>query len=590
MDFYVADKESSSYYTLFFGIKQDNVSAIKLALADGADLSKVFVGSNWSSTNVFFNDNGKNVEALNLLDYALKENTAEVCALINQVLDPTNNTKQIFLLSFRDENEFNEKNLVEYLTQNKINDECTINNYNSIFAEHERTITTTLLHVACAKLNVLAVKSLIKNGANPNLRDSEGATVIELLDSLGARKAGKMEIAQFLVLNGLDMTNSKIWQDLTNVLQIPQLKKIIKLSNPAQSLLGPTFIQKKSYPLFCQWSKSVNSKQNYPLLNDIEVFEGRKTMIHPFLGFYDRDLNKFFKSKSLGEALVGRYKNKSPRLMKYINKYVFVRSTKQDQSKTCEINIEALYTLDFIGDLFASRNPSLFLEIVDKIVKKIRIKQANEKLCSRQMIQVISSVENYRKFLSLLMNNFSDKKIQELLEGFIFCSQKDRYNVELDDLIDMYSSHPKEYSALIKNTPFIKMNTLTKLHDLFAAHIEKLEQPLTELKQESFFPALNSLKKVSFMDRYSFKIAETNHELIEWGSQMSHCIGDSSYSSEAQKGKIILLALCVDSIPKYSIEISDGRIHQIQGKSHSKPPQKVIDAMSKVLKKEKVLQ
>lgn len=590
MNFYVADREKPAYHSLFFGIKYDNVGAVKLALAEGADLNKVYI-ERWGSSAISFNG-PRDEDSIPLLSYVLENNTAEICELINQVLDPTNNNKKIFILSFKDPNGFSEEGLNKYLKSHSINEECIIQDYKKIYLGKSSNIKTTLLHISCYKENVATVEALLREGANPNLLDGNGKTVIEVMRSEGGYKENRLLITELLIANGLDMTNSQVWKDLTEKLQIPQIKRIIKFSDPSQALLAPTFLRIKSNNLFYQWNakkikNNENSYESFPLISDIVNFEKRELNIQTINSFCDRDLHKFFKSKSLGKALSGRYKNKSPRLMKYINKFVFQRSSnKEINSHYCELNIEALYALDFIADLFVEHNPSMFLDVVDSVSKKIKLNQ-QEQLYPRRLIEILSNKEQYKTLLSLLSDNFTDHKIKVLIEEFMF-DKKNCY-VELDDLVDMYSTHAKEYSELIKNTSFVKIDTFQKLHDVFSAEIEKLEQPLCSLNQQSFFPALKNIENVQFMETYSFKVAETNHELIEWGSSMSHCVGSESYSKDAISGKMILLSLCVDGVPKYCIEITDGKIEQIQGKSRSKPPVKVMSEMNKILKKENVL-
>jgi hypothetical protein len=566
MSFYVKDQENAAYYCLVFGINSNNVDSVKMAINSGANLKKVSTIQDYEKKKVFFSDEVPK-DSSDLLSYCLENSSSEVYDLINQHLNPEGKLDKAFLKSLIiKKNRFGEPGdhkykfngspiLSELLKQRGVNDLLEIKSYYEPLAcrEGRERIQTTFLHIAVSEGNVDAVSALLENGADPNILDSQKRSTLDLVP-VDKNKDKIFTIVKKLLDHGIKTSRDKNWIAICEVLQIPQLKEILKHYNPDDSLFGPTLIKSKSRTLYSRWRNGRKLHQKFKILGDIEEYEKKQV---DFKDFYANKLSPkvkiFFKEKSLTVALKKRYNLKSPRLVNFVNTFVFDRS-----ENNCLVDIHAIYVLDHLKSIFLeekNENVSVFLDTLDFLTtNKSSPKYQFDKYRFSTLIEIMDS-SNYRILLSLLKDNFTVQKTQIILKDFFTCED----HPEISDMVKMYKNRTSDYKTILKQSRFEDINSFNKIHDLFASHIEKLSRPVQKINQEKNFPKLKTLEKTKIKNKYTFKVAETNHELIDWGTQMSHCVGNDDFAEDARKGKCILFALCEKDSPKYCVEIRDGR-------------------------------
>jgi len=184
---------------------------------------------------------------------------------------------------------------------------------------------------------------------------------------------------------------------------------------------------------------------------------------------------------------------------------------------------------------------------------------------------------NQRFFLSFL-NNFTDSQ-----KKFLLTSNCDKHI--FNDTIAMYAKFPRELNRSMTLKKWNELSSFDLIHDFFVKESSKFAQPNFLLNQEKFFINAKFLKGIRLNNGMYFNLAEDQHQLIDWGNKMGHCIGTAGYGSMATEGGCLLIAVMKEKEPIYAIEIRSFKIVQIQGKNHSKPDQSLMNEISQKLRK-----
>lgn len=183
-----------------------------------------------------------------------------------------------------------------------------------------------------------------------------------------------------------------------------------------------------------------------------------------------------------------------------------------------------------------------------------------------------------QRFLLSFLNNFTDSQKKTLLTS-------DCDKTTFSDALAMYAKFPRELNRSISLKKWNALESFSLIHDFFVEESKKFAQPNFLLNQEKFFVNAKFLRGIRLNNGMYFNLAEDQHELIDWGNKMGHCIGTAGYGSMATEGDCLLIAVMKDKEPVYAIEIRGFRIVQIQGKNHSKPDGTLMNEISLKLRK-----
>lgn len=309
--------------------------------------------------------------------------------------------------------------------------------------------------------------------------------------------------------------------------------------------------------------------KNYKFLWDIahQTDKPLKTRLYAEINLEPdlaREIEEFYLQPSLKEALQKQFGISSPVFIKT----VYQTLIKEDDTK---ININSNYLLlfDFLSKIFIKQskpNHSLFLQAIQD-----RNVLANAMVLFRQRIRA----------LEILKKHFSDSQILELI------SDPDSNANTISDTFAMYLTNDEFFNKSLNKLKYNEKNTFGKIHDVFAKQIQYMKNPDFMLQQESLSPALNLINDHSY--KFQFIIPANYHTLIDWGNQLGHCIGSKHYALKALKGECILLGVSEENKLLYTLEIINGHMVQIQGKSGSAPHSTLNSEIQSALKKAKLL-
>jgi hypothetical protein len=230
---------------------------------------------------------------------------------------------------------------------------------------------------------------------------------------------------------------------------------------------------------------------------------------------------------------------------------------------------DVLSMIKFTSELFLMRlvpNHSDFIEAI-----------STKKGVINNLIPKWINSSNQRFLLSLL-NNFTDSQKKILLS--LDCDLP-----TFRDTLNMYSKFPRELNRSLSTKKWNTLENFSLIHDFFCEEYKKFQQPNFLLNQEKFFVNAKFLRGIKLSNGMYFNLADDQHELIDWGNKMGHCIGTAGYGQLATEGNCLLIAVMKDKEPVFAIEIRDFRIAQIQGKNHSKPEPLLMNEIENRLKK-----
>lgn len=581
----------SAYYSLMYGLIKDDLSAIEIALKNKAKISCLMLDE--SGSNYLSEDDDASYELVSVLEYAINRCSIQVFEkLCSQVKMDDELRFKIVVRKMKDYlDSSSEKSLTElvslvkkHFNHKNINKKFTVLSMNDPFSEswRQKPCEASLLHIACAMGIPEVVDCVLEMGAKANEviknpQKTPSNIAIEFCPSRGNQE-DYIQILLSLIKAGanLDLKNSNRqygWTLAINKFKIPELRRIFANHSPKNlSILEE--IKSRSRHLYDYWYKHSAQFDKYPLLKDIITFEKRKVEISSEGTAYIEGFEKFFKHKSLKEALSQRYGFSSNRLTKFFNENLLDRN---EVKPVVQINGTVMKVTDLLVAMFKENSSDL----LDVLENKNNVCESVLKDLTYYCHQKNTRLKD---FVCFMKENFTDAQIKAILTTP--CED----TLEVTDTLDMYKKFPKDYRSLMQKVPFHKVNDLNKIHDFIAAKSRMMEQENFNLNQDKNFPVLKSIKELKLPNNHGIKIPEQNYDLISWGAEMGHCVGGGQYGEEVKKGETIILAITENSEPKYCVEINpNGRIEQIQGRSRSIPPKEVIAEFIAQLKKNKVV-
>lgn len=595
-------KNKAAYFGLLYGIKFNQIEAVKEALDQKVEVNQVWIDEESYAYEISDAREMNNFRLIPLVSFVQLHSSAAICKLIMESYSLTDEDKGLLVIKAlskvkKDDNITKNQNLQEtikkYVNDQTINRHYNIYSYKKPFEQDWRSkkiFQATFLHVAAATKNRDLVEQLISLGANVNAltknakKETPAFALLEEMPDKGDQSHYLKTFMCFLKHQAkLEITNSEGdsgWSLAIDRFKIPELTQIFEKYRPTD-LASIESLAKKSQRLYQRWMTKTQGQgfNQYPLINDIYKHEKLSVKLS---GAAVTKSDAFLKNTSLKQALQKRYKTSAPRLCKAVNDYCFSRSDRQ-----VLVDLEYLSCVDVAYDLFVkgrvNPNWSDFLTVIEKNTRVLG--QLTREIKCREIS--ISQVKNF-------LNKFyrTDAALRDVL---ILEKVEDKdgwadFYESVRDSMQMYNNFQKELDTIFARTKFSTYDNLAKLHDFINGEVEALEQENFPLHQEVVNPQLKNLSQVKMSLGYGVKLAEENHDLIRWGAQMGHCVGGGSYAREAKNGETIILAITKDQDPKYCIEIRpSGEIEQVQGVSHSVPEKKVMDEFVAQLKKVKIL-
>jgi hypothetical protein len=161
-------------------------------------------------------------------------------------------------------------------------------------------------------------------------------------------------------------------------------------------------------------------------------------------------------------------------------------------------------------------------------------------------------------FLSKLSLHKKKLLIEQLLSIQI---SKKNFLINLSSIFEFIPSHRYEEIANSINSS----DPWSSIDSAAIQICEEMKHENFNLEQEKNYPNLKLL------DKKIWEVAQSKHQLLQWGRQLQHCIGTQLYAEYAKAGKNIILGYKELNKLKYTLEIKDKKIVQIQGKSNLKP-------------------
>lgn len=603
------------YFTLICGLQNNQLSMVELALKNKADVSKLKLTKDTFDNDDYYDDDDserddREYDIVPAMEFAreycspaifqavmesVKLTPEQKCGIVLKALSEVKKDEDVAI------NASLQKTLATYVNSKNINQYHKVSNLRrptSIerqWGDYEKC-EATFFHVAVYTTNVSLIKQMMELGSDINLKlkgkEAEGNTVAHIIVRKTPGKGDQTRYVNALIalINAganLEIKNSDKesgWEAIVSQFKIPELRKIFANHQPT-NLATIEMVKSKSRPLMEFWQKQTKGQgfNRYPLINDIFKYEKRQIQLGRDIGGVD-NLEKFLGHKSLKKALDQRYGFSSSRLSSVITKHLFSRA----QADVVTVKPEILQVADWLKVVFTDNkvlNTSDYLEVLesynsDESKYDNTLKGVNDDIhhSYRDNGKLIHNLK------SVMVKVYTPQQIKSVLMS------KDKLEDSVDDIYRMYRKFSKELDIILKRTKFSDVDSLQKLHDFLSGEVETLEQEDFKLEQATVNPKLKSLEKITMSLGYGVKLAESNHELIRWGSQMGHCVGGGDYAEEAKNGDTIIMAITKDNEPKFCIEISpDGEIRQVQGKSYSRPETPVMEEFVKQLKSKGIL-
>lgn len=331
---------------------------------------------------------------------------------------------------------------------------------------------------------------------------------------------------------------------------------------------------------------------NYPILKDKLKYE--KTIIvadNSFLRQKDVDGKNFdshllFGQDKLSTSCEKIFGISSKVFMKNLSSlFVFSKNGVQEDLKVCKLDIRKFKGLMFLSEVY------------------IRSEKPNVSRCL-EIMESGYSLSVDEDALSFLFKCFSKDQLSVLAPEFF--SGQEGVEMFYESFNDYSPKHIKKLLKTIKIGPSTGFDSLTYQVD------EKLrmeDEKKFNLNQHKTVKGLRALEQDRFeFDNkiYRLEVARTNHDLIKWGMEMGHCIGDGDYAEEAADGIRVLMALWEGDKRRYAVDLfvdhdaesikvgekvykNCSYIEQVQGKGGSRPSSGLKKAMESFLKKHKLL-
>lgn len=329
------------------------------------------------------------------------------------------------------------------------------------------------------------------------------------------------------------------FSDLRTLKKRSSMKLVLEKHGDKFPLVGNILKYEKKVPILSgEMVKSPNNRNShvYELLNELVAHDKLTEALEKCFGLSSKKFVKIFEEK---------FFNRSEQLAK--------------------LDLDYLVLTEFLSDIFLDvENHADFLHF-----------QENSDSLKYLVPSIVPNTDRYN-LVDLLNDNFTNEQIVQLLKA-------SKRLPDLSTALRSYKSYQTYFQRLFEATEFKNMATLDAIIKLIFDHEDIASVELVRFNQENYSPETKQLKEVTLPGQYTIKLAESNHELINWGVRMDHCIGGEEYQEDAANNDVLLFALVKDNSPKFAVEVRDGRFVQMQGSSGSKPNRETEVALLKTL-------
>lgn len=234
------------------------------------------------------------------------------------------------------------------------------------------------------------------------------------------------------------------------------------------------------------------------------------------------------KSEQFEELVYRICLSKNPKMRKYIGRYASEEKFSLIWLAYC---LRGLVPIEYLYDIYDTCDQ--YGAVEQDLSERLHPMDARHEIVA------------YRK----LLKNYTPRRILKFIkEGKFWMHLKDttRQWIEHADKI-ILPEKPKSFK---------------ELHDEVSRQYRLVKTAYQKIKKTKFMEHLDGKE----VDDFRIKVAESNHELIEWGEQMHNCI-----ASYANRKDCILLGIFKENTLIYNIEIKNGKIKQFYGKRNSAP-------------------
>lgn len=357
------------------------------------------------------------------------------------------------------------------------------------------------------------------------------------------------------VTSAQDRQKISLEYELISACSKPIANELIK-ELPPKNFLDLRFLKQEQLNL----ALSLYSAQ-FPLIHNIMTYENKKFIwptVDQSRNTYVEEINQLVTDPKLLDGLTNVFGFSSKNFVKNFEPTFFKRS-----SSDFTLDLPYLKKVNFLKNVFLPNNHNDFLHFLNANLSKIE--------------NAYLSIEQ-RNNLEKLLNLFNDEQKHTLLSNLV------RQNIEeLPDALETFGNSETYFKKFFKENDFKKFDRFSKIIATIFEEEEMAACPLQEMDQTEFFPEAKQLLDLTFPDDYKIIIPTNNHQLIQWGVEMGHCVGGEDYQEDTANGDCLIVGLALGDKVKYAVEVRDNELVQVLGKSKCEPKPLVYSSLIKAL-------
>jgi hypothetical protein len=199
---------------------------------------------------------------------------------------------------------------------------------------------------------------------------------------------------------------------------------------------------------------------------------------------------------------------------------------KELYSKTFQGNYIVPYyyrAIHAVKEIFNDVDEQLLIPLFSKNYDNLKFIFNNKNELSYLKVNVLDKEFISRKIFNIITKDLNEEELNCI---------SDRY---FKDIVDMYD----KLKIMGWNKKINKKNkNVVLLHDFLSSELSKQSQENYYLNQDS----IKFLNGQEF-DSYIIKVPQTNHDLVEVGSLLRHCVGNGTYSMRVLKKELKIIAM-----------------------------------------------
>ena len=177
----------------------------------------------------------------------------------------------------------------------------------------------------------------------------------------------------------------------------------------------------------------------------------------------------------------------------------------------------------------------------------------------------LGDIDNYQDLRMFLKDyaiekngDYSQKKILNFLESVENKNQ-------LTEIGAYYVAVKSQFNIDIQSMNFV--NNCDTIHAHLHREYQRIQNPNFMLNNDAEIEALDGVE----FDNFRIMVPKTNHELIEWGSIMHHCVGGYGDGVKKKDRQIIAIMDKVTNTMLYTADIRRKTLQQLLGVRNSQP-------------------